>query len=370
MQTSPLPPVAPECTAPVPCAVFVPQMPEQQPCFPAHTLLHLKVGLLNVAYASAGAQRGPGAGLFSPPVHQPLTLPLSLHLHPSLLTPVKSTAKDGSDLSDWIPPGLWLLQRSIVPTIVSHLSDMIAQVKIKKMDTLRGNRVGLIRTRQFVFTFTFRETQPAYHMLTVSAKRIRQMDKEADAKRAAASAEASVAAASSRAATASPPPGTSLSSELSSFSLFTDPAIPVRLSSLSQFKSSSGVDDGFYAGRGFASYLVSRHTLHVRLIPTRAALDGLEREREEERERREREKEEAEHIIGEGDPRAEKAGRAGDKRKTTIAASSTSTAAKKPRAASSASLDAASSLVAVPASTDDSPLANDDIPDDWLNLDE
>ena len=384
-------------------AVVVPQLPDHTHALTAHSLLHLKVGMLNVAYSAGGAAH---SGLFTPPINQPLTLPLSLHLHPALLPAaapsVSALAHAGADriaddseldLSSWTPPSVWRLQSSVVPSILSHLPEMIAQIKVKKMDKLRGNRVGIRRTPNLVFTFAFKETQPAYHMLTVSARRIRQMDRDSNAKAKAKAAGAAGAAAASAGVAAAPAalPGASLSSQLSSFSLFDDPSVRVQLQPLSECRAPEGsADEGYYAGQGFASYLVSKHTLHVRAMPTARALASLQREREQEAERRRAQLHPA--ATFDARPRsdadeAERVHTAGAKRKqhshTDAAASAaphTAAGHKKARHSSSTALDDASAQVAAAASptdldaeepsTDEFPAqACSDFEDDWLNMD-
>jgi hypothetical protein len=74
---------------PIPNCIYVPQLPENLPSIAPHLFIHLKVGLLNVAYSSGNSNGGHVAGnsgMLNPPMHQPLTLPLSIHIHPDLLT--------------------------------------------------------------------------------------------------------------------------------------------------------------------------------------------------------------------------------------------------------------------------------------------
>lgn len=399
--SAPFDPAAAAASPSVANCVVVPRLPDHINALTAHSLLHLKVGMLNVAYSAGGASH---SGLFTPPINQPLTLPLSLHLHPALLpaaaTSVSALAHTGADridddseldLSSWTPPGVWRLQSSVVPSILSHLPEMIAQIKVKKMDKLRGNRVGIRRTQNLVFTFAFKETQPAYHMLTVSARRIRQMDRDSDAKAKARAGAAGAAAASAGVAAAPAAlPGASLSSQLSSFSLFDDPSVRVQLQPLSECRAPEGrADEGYYAGQGFASYLVSKHTLHVRAMPTARALASLQREREQEAERRRAQLHPAAAFDARPQSDADEMERvrtAGAKRKQhshTDAAAVTSHAAaghKKARHSSSSALDDASAQVAAAASptdleaeepsTDELPAqACSDFEDDWLNMD-
>ncbi len=402
----------------VPNCVFVPSLPENCPSFAPHVLLHLKVGLLNVAYSSnsnnsgssssgGGGQQSAG-GMWQPPMHQPLTLPLSLHLHPDLLTPsqrlgggvggggVPSASPSAlSSSSSFIPPSLLSLQRSILPSLLSHFPAMISSIKLKKMDTLRGNRVGLIRTKETVFAFTFRETNPSYHVLTVSAKRVRRKEKEDRAREEARRANFnSKAASSSNAAAASsssaPLPGASLSSSLSSFPLFPSPCTPVSLSSLSSLRGASNSntpDEGFYTGQGFASFLVSKHALHVRMIPTRKWKERMEKEREAERERRAKAAQrdrldsvlrEEDEQLAEDEAETDARQHAGSKRKKTTAAAGSGAASaatkKARRAEGAAALSAAVPVPPAPADDDeaDSPAASggadEDPYDEWLNL--
>jgi hypothetical protein len=132
----------------VPSSTFVPVLPSRVPTLGvqlgAHTLVHLQVALLNVGNQQQQRQGRSNlidATRLNPPLHQPLTLPLSVHLHPTLLLPDAAS-------SSFIPPSLLVARRAILPAIVENLTEMIKQVKVKKMETLRGNRVGLIRTAQ------------------------------------------------------------------------------------------------------------------------------------------------------------------------------------------------------------------------------
>jgi hypothetical protein len=397
-------------------AVFVPQLPDMAPSFAPHVLLHLRVGLLNVAYSSGTPQQHQ---LPSAPVHQPLALPLSLHLHPDLLTAEQraigstggvAVAEAADSLASFEPPSLVALQRAILPSILANLPDMIAQVKVKKMDTRRGNTVGLLRTKQLVFTFTFKETQPQYHMLTVSAKRVRMLDAEAkaaDKARTQHGAAGYATAGLSSSAAAAPVPGASLSSSLSSFAIPSSPSAPVSLQPLSALRAPSGSsDEGFYSGGGFASFLVSKHALHVRMVPTRAARERLLAEREAEAKRRQAQQEretsfereearlqEEEEVASAAAAATGRAPRAGDKRKQ-----STSKAGRSASAAGSASshndsnnkrtrhppqlndaLTTAAAAALPPALEEEdedeyaaqqSPSALlDEVPDDWLQLD-
>jgi len=323
--------------------VFVPQLPELCPSFAPHTLLHLRVGLLNVAYSSGGG----GAGLAAAPMHQPLALPLSLHLHPDLLTAEqRGEDVDSDSLDAFEPPSLVALQRAILPSVLGHLPAMIAAVKVKKMDTKRGNTVGLLRTKQLVFTFTFRETTPPYHVLTTSAKRVKMLDREArereQSRRATAGTAAQASAGASAAAIVAPVPGASLSSTLSSFALPSSPTEPVSLQPLSSLRGAAGApDEGFYSGGGFASFLVSRHALHVRMVPSRLARERMLAERETERERRE-EQQLRDTSFQRGEERwelqeedAAERRRVGEKRKQPAAVGSSSAAATTASAAAS-----------------------------------
>jgi len=285
-----------------PCSVFVPQHPSLMTFSTPTRLCHLKVGVLNVAYTTAGSDGKLGAtaeATLNPPVPQPLTLPLQLHLHPTLLLPATLTGTSERDplaSPSFIPPTLLRLHSAVLPTILSSLPAMIAHVKVKKVETRRANRVGIMRNHMFCFTYTFKETPTPYHMLSISSKRIRQLKGEADRDtdiEHKQSSSSNVPLSSYR-----------LSTELSTFSLFDDPStrvelLPVRRTEDGSLPSELSVDgqssehdhhdDGVYAGMGYASYLVSRHTLHVRILPRKAMVDRMESEREAEVERRRKE---------------------------------------------------------------------------------
>jgi hypothetical protein len=219
---------------------------------------------------------------------------------------------DPTSIDAYIPPSLLSAQRAILPSILTHLPSMISQIKLKKMDSLRGNRVGIIRTKLFVFTFTFKEIIHPYHMITVSAKRIKQIDAEAKRRRkittvhtngsntntnsgSAIAASSSITPSTGPDPVIAPIPGASLSSSLSNFPLFPSPLTPsISLTPLSSLRTHSGMnansnggstlnststDDGFYSGYGFASYLVSKHALHIRMIPTRYWKEKIEKEK-------------------------------------------------------------------------------------------
>lgn len=373
----------------VPNCIFVPQLPSLPPTFAAHNWLHLQVGLLNVAYGpstgAGGKQKHQHHNGFTPPMHQPLTLPLSLHLHPAMLTPkaansaaASADSEDAALLGSWIPLSLVALHRSLLPTLLVHLPSMISQIKVKKMDKLRHNRVGIVRAPKegITFSWTFRETTPAYHVLTVSAKRIKQMDRAADAKiaarnsaagatssDAAASAAGAVSVSSGASAASALPSTSSLSAQLSNFPLFSSPSTPITLlpvdrvgsdSTATDAAGESAVDEGFYAGRGYASYLVSKHTLHVRMIPTARILGVIAAERTREIERRRRLDDVArqfdeEDVDAAQEEAAEGDQNAGDKRKrkdTAAASAAVATVNKKSRAAPSAAAPSAAAPAA------------------------
>jgi hypothetical protein len=233
-----------------------------------------------------------------------------LHLHPALLHSTPSTAASSvagvDDLTSFLPPTLHRLQSLILPTILQNLTRMLSEVKVRHLSHHRGNRVGLLRSPEFIWTFTFKETHAPYHVLTVSSKRIRQVNSRThDSSAAASSASASSAAASSSSSTAAPSHNYSHSSQLHEFDLFSNPQTRIELLPIDRTTqhqhdrrssgsgSAASSDDvsegvGYYRGNCYASYLVSRHTLHVRIIPKQRWCQQIELERDQERKRRKR----------------------------------------------------------------------------------
>jgi hypothetical protein len=285
--------------------VFLPQLPSLHTNFQeeATQLLHLKVGLLNVAWQSTGSGSTPQrpTATSQPPMTQPLTLPLLLHLHPTLLAATYTRAEDshatGDQLDGFVPPTLQQLHSSLLPSLLHHLPSMISSIKTKKLSTLRGNRVGLLRDARFVATFTFKETEPAYHVLTVSSKRVRQLDaQERQREREKRLSASTSSSGKAGAASAAPPkrPGYSLSSHLTNFDLFSSPDTPIHLlpirrsTGLATSPADESEGEGFYLGEGYASYLVSKHTLHVRIMPKKKWVEQMAEECRAERKRRER----------------------------------------------------------------------------------
>ena len=223
---------------------------------------------------------------------------------------------------------------------------MIASVKVNKLNSVRGNTVGIVRTNEFVFAFTFKETQPSYHMLTVSAQRIKQLNQSHDSVASSGRSRSS---------------NISLSTSLSTFDLFANYTTRIQLLPITRSDESSKdaaiEGSGFYTGSGFASYLVSKHTLQVRIMPKRKYLLQIEKEREIEMKRRQRierrrrkaaetltsdvneetchDEDDADDWLDENDSENEPIQSASLKRKSTDSSTSSDTPSKKSRIAAS-----------------------------------
>lgn len=132
----------------------------------SHTLLHVHIGSINLAYQPTEKKEEPTTVVEAamnavnyPTVLQRVVLPLSLTLHPSLLHPTAASNKH---------------VQGLVHAVLQLIPAMINICSVKKLSRLKVP-VAFLRAsnNNFLVSFVFRETDPPYHMLTVSKDRLK-----------------------------------------------------------------------------------------------------------------------------------------------------------------------------------------------------